>query len=137
MSERKRLRILLSFLVIAALIGIFAPAILKVKVKAHVVRQMASFKEVCLQIADHNTPPLELPNQRITYDPNALGHADKILFYKKCFTHEIVTFGDGHFKLFNGKGEIESEGDVFGGEEYETIFKKYTGSEPYKHRYKD
>lgn len=96
MSKRIKHRNLLLLLVIAALIGSFIPAILKIKVKAHVIQQMASFKDVCLYIADHNTPPLELPNQRMTYDPNALGHSDKILFYSKCFTHEIVTLGDGH-----------------------------------------
>jgi hypothetical protein len=136
MSRRTLLGILLLLLVIAALIGILVPAILKVKYGAHVVQQMASFREVCLYVADHNKPPRELSIQGIKYEPNALGHGDKILFYRKCFSHEIVTFGNGHFKLLNGRGEIESEGDVFGGEEYETIFREYTGSEPYSHRYK-
>lgn len=107
------------------------PAILKVRYGAHVVQQMVSFKELCHYIEDHNTPPTQLSIQGIQYDPNALGHSDKILFYRKCFRHRIVTYGTGRFELINGKGEIESEGDVFAREEDKKTFRRFTGSEPY------
>jgi hypothetical protein len=73
-------------------------------------------------------------NLEIDYDPNAFGHANKPIFYRKYFLHEVVTYGNGHYKLINREGEVVSEGAVFGSEEQKNTFRKYTGSEPYKHK---
>ena len=133
MSKRTVLHLSIVFLIIAFLIAILAPAIQKVRQGAHVVQQIAAFREVCQHIEDNNKPPVQISNPELNYDPNALGYADKSLFHKKYFGHEVVTYGDGRFVLSNGKGEIISEGDVFMNDN-EKIFRNYTNTEPYIHR---
>jgi len=109
------------------------PSIQKSKQGTHVVQQMEAFSYICQHIEDHNKLPVQLFNQEIAYDPNALGHSDKILFYKKYFGHEVITYGNGRIVLSNSKGEIIREGDVFVNDN-EIIFQKYTDTEPYIHR---
>ena len=132
MSKRTVLHLSIVFLIIAFLIAVLAPAIQKVRQGAHVVQQIAAFREVCQHIEDNNKPPVQISNPELNYDPNALGYADKSLFHKKYFGHEVVTYGDGRFVLSNGKGEIISEGDVFMNDN-EKIFRNYTNTEPYIH----
>lgn len=135
MSKRRVLHLGIAFLIIAFLIAILAPSAHKVRQGAHVVQQMAAFREICQHIEDYNKPPVQISNPDFSYDPNALGYADKSIFHKKYFGHQVVTYGNGRFVLSNGKGEIIGEGDVFTNDD-ETVFRKYTGTEPYKHRYK-
>ena len=111
MSKRTVLHLIIVFLIIAFLIAILAPAIQKVRQGAHVVQQIAAFREICQHIEDCNKPPVQISNPEVNYDPNALGYSDKSLFHKKYFGHEVVTYGNGRFVLSNGKGEIISEGE--------------------------
>ena len=132
MSKRTVLHLSIVFLIIAFLSVIFVPAIQKVRQGTHVVQHMAAFSEICQHVEDYNEPPVQISNSEVNYDPNALGYADKSLFHKKYFGHEIVTYGNGRFVLSNGKGEIISEGDIFVNDN-EKIFRKYTNTEPYIH----
>ncbi len=134
MSKRTVRHFIIAFLIIAFLIAIFTPAIQKVKQGAHVVQQIAAFNEICQHIEDHNKPPVRISIAKFNYDPNALGYADKFLFHKKYFGHEVVTYGDGRYVVSSGKGEIISEGDVFSNDNEKKIFRNYTETEPYIHR---
>ena len=133
MSKRTVRHLSIVFLIIAFLIAIFAPAIQKVRQGAHVVQQIAAFREICQHIKDHNKPPVQISNPEVNYDPNALGYADKSLFHQKYFGHEVVTYGNGRLVLSNGKGKIIREGDVFVNDN-EKIFRNYTDTELYIHR---
>ena len=133
MIKRTVLHLSIVFLIIAFLIAILAPAIQKIQQGAHVVQQMAAFSEICQHIDNYNTPPVQISNPEVNYDPNALGYADKSLFHKKYFGHEVITYGNGRFVLSSSKGEIIREGDVFVNDN-EIIFREYTGTEPYIHR---
>ena len=134
MSKRTIRHLGIAFVIIAFLIAVFAPAIQKNQQGAHVVQQMAAFSEVCQHIEDYNKPPARISYKEINYDPNALGYANKFLFHKKYFGHEVVTYGDGRYVLSNRKGKIISEGDVFMDNYTEKIFRNYTNTEPYIHR---
>ena len=112
MRKRSLLIIVLGTLSVAISVAIFVPAIDKVQQGAHVVQQMAAFREVQLHFEDHNEPPAMILNREIHYDPNAFGHPDKLLLHKKCLSHKVVTYGDGRFVLSSRKGKVLSEGDV-------------------------
>ncbi|MHC4121190.1 MAG: hypothetical protein ACYSWO_27210 [Planctomycetota bacterium] len=133
MSKRKLIDIGIVILIAAFLCAMIAPSIHKTKQGAHVVQQMAAFREVCQHIKDHNEPPAQTAIAGINYDPNALGYADKSLFNKKYFLHEVVTYGDGRIVLLDSKGKIIHTAGAFSNDS-ENIFRKYTSSEPYIHR---
>jgi hypothetical protein len=113
MRKRSLFNIVVVILTLAILLAIFVPAIDKTQQGAHVVQQMASFKEVYAHCNDHNEPPVLIFNKEIQYDPNAFGHPEKVLFHKEYFSHKVVTYGDGCFVLSNRKGKVLSEGETF------------------------
>jgi len=128
MRKRTVLNITVALFAIGILCAIFLPPIVKVKQKAHVVQQFASFRAVCQYIKDHNDLPNSLSIQGIDYDPNSFGNPAKILFFKDSFGCDIVTYGDGRLVMINSKGELLREWTRSLSDEHETIYKKYTDS---------
>ena len=128
MRKRTARNITIAFFAIGILCAMFVPPIIKVKQKAHIVQQIASFKEVCQHIKDHNDLPNSLSIRGIDYDPNSFGDPAKILFFKDSFGCDVMTYGGGRLVMINSKGELLRERPRSLSDEYEMIYQKYRDS---------
>jgi hypothetical protein len=130
MNKKRIIKVLVGILSVVIILRIFIPSILKVRYKAHVVQQMASFREICQSIKHHNKLPENLSIQGIEYDPNAFGDPTQVRLYKKAFRREIVTYGNGRSVMRDNNGRILRDRDITYRDEDREILHGYMKADP-------